>query len=130
MNTLKQELRMWWAEKLLHWAMTLAMKTKTEDGDLLVIKGWEYLKGNTISKSVEEGDNRVISFRNPVFIPCVDITKIEKELKANHFMVVIRKNIDHGVQLRLANGEIVNVYSRGKVLIQGKKNEKLNQLFN
>lgn len=118
---IKNTIRLVLAERLLGLAMNIASKSKTEQGDAMVLKIGEYFKG-AIKQSIKE-------LNSVKFTPVVDTSAVERKLLANEYLVILRKNIEHATQLRLAGGEIISIYTTGRVLIQGKKNEKLNQLL-
>ena len=40
-----------------------------------------------------------------------------------------QNNLPHGVQLRLANGAVVNIYKSGKVLVHGDKVDEVRRLL-
>ncbi len=61
------------------------------------------------------------------FLPTLQA--IQKILADNGYTVSIQKPIDYGTQIRTLSGAIINIYTSGKVCIQGKPDEKLKQLI-
>ena len=45
---------------------------------------------------------------------------IQDGLRAHGFTIIDTKEIQHGTQIRLVEGAIINVYKSPKVLVQGK----------
>lgn len=54
---------------------------------------------------------------------------IQNKLIQSGYIITIIKRLDYGTQLRLSTGGIVNLYTSGKVNVQGKPDEKLINLF-
>lgn len=54
---------------------------------------------------------------------------IQKILVDNGYTITLVKKINYGFQIKTASGVIVNIYSSGKVCLQGKLDEKLKQLI-
>ena len=45
---------------------------------------------------------------------------IQDGLRAHGFTIIDTKEIQHGTQIRLIEGAVINVYKSSKVLVQGK----------
>lgn len=54
---------------------------------------------------------------------------IQKLLVDNGYLITQVRGIAYGSQIRTASGAIVNIYTSGKVCLQGKPDEKLKQLI-
>ncbi len=123
---LKEQIRMWWAERLLTWAMRTA--PKTIEGDTIVLMIFSYFKKavetNPLYKAkLEDKKLREREVSN------IDYSKIKTVLEKNKYIVGNAENIPYGVKLTLTNGSIVNIYQTGRISLQGKKDQKLNALF-
>jgi hypothetical protein len=57
------------------------------------------------------------------------LASIQKILVNNGYTITVIKNLDYGVQMRTASGIVVNVYTSGKVVLQGKLDEKIKSLI-
>lgn len=57
------------------------------------------------------------------------LTIVQKKLTDNGYTIIKMKEIDFGYQLRTLSGSIVNIYSSGKIVVQGKLDETLKNLF-
>ena len=57
------------------------------------------------------------------------LSAVQKKLIEAGYTITVMKNIDYGIQMRTLSGAIVNVYTSGKVILQGKPDEKLKQLI-
>lgn len=55
---------------------------------------------------------------------------VQKVLTDNEYLIVQVREIDYGLQFKTSDGYIVNIYSTGKMLLQGKENPTLKQLLN
>lgn len=47
-------------------------------------------------------------------------TFIEKQLRDHGFIITEVKGINHGRQIKLMEGAVINIYTNNKVLVQGK----------
>lgn len=54
---------------------------------------------------------------------------IQKILIENGYTITAMKKIDYGVYMKTASGAVINVYTSGKVALQGKPDEKLKSLI-
>ena len=54
---------------------------------------------------------------------------IEKILIDNDYTITQIRHIDYGYQLRTLTGAVINIYSSGKFIMQGKPDEKLKALL-
>ncbi len=55
---------------------------------------------------------------------------IQKVLIDNEYLIILIKEIDYGIQIKTESGVVINVYSTGKILLQGKEdNFLLNKLI-
>lgn len=62
-------------------------------------------------------------------IPEKLVEKIQMILDDNGYVVSAEGKIDYGYQFVTASGVIINMYGTGKVVLQGKKDEKLKALI-
>lgn len=53
------------------------------------------------------------------------LKRVQKLITLMDFIIMEARKIDYGVQMRLMDGEIINVYCTGKTVLQGKQNDKL-----
>lgn len=53
----------------------------------------------------------------------MDIEKLSSMLHALDFDIICIKEIEHGQQVRLVCGAVINIYNSGTVLVQGKLHE-------
>lgn len=54
---------------------------------------------------------------------------VQKLLVDNGYLITAIKSIDYGTQMKTASGVIVNVYTSGKIHLQGKPDDKLKNLI-
>ncbi len=55
---------------------------------------------------------------------------VQKILTDNEYLIISVREIDYGLQIKTSDGYIINVYSTGKMILQGKENPTLKQLLN
>ena len=56
------------------------------------------------------------------------VIKVKSLLAANGYLVTSEKPLDYGYQLKTGSGGVINIYTSGKILVQGKDVEKLQEL--
>lgn len=61
------------------------------------------------------------------FLPT--LKAVQKILADNQYVITIQRPIDYGTQLRVISGAIINIYTSGKICLQGKPDDKLKQLL-
>jgi predicted nucleotide-binding protein len=54
---------------------------------------------------------------------------ILQKLNGAGFVCTVENPIPHGIQLRLGNGAVVNIYESGKLLVQGKCTSEVKQIL-
>jgi len=59
----------------------------------------------------------------------VVIDHVLRRLQDAGMLCTAQNNLPHGVQLRLANGAVVNIYKSGKVLVHGDKVDEVRRLL-
>lgn len=85
----------------------------------------EYIgRGAGYPRSLQR-DKRENNNRN--FVPT--LKAIQKILADNEYVVSSQTQIDYGTQLRTLSGVVINIYTSGKVCLQGKSDDKLKQLI-
>lgn len=57
------------------------------------------------------------------------LAAVQKKLVQAGYTIIMVKEIDYGYQMRTLSGTIINIYSSGKVVLQGKPNEHIKQLI-
>lgn len=62
-------------------------------------------------------------------IPEKTCEKIQMILDDNHYEVEAEEQINYGYQYILTTGTIINVYGTGKVVVQGKRDDKLRRII-
>lgn len=64
---------------------------------------------------------------NPIYISTVQVVK--QKLSDNNYSIINERSIDYGTQITLLGGIKINIYTTGKIVIQGTKNEDLQLLL-
>ncbi len=53
------------------------------------------------------------------------IENIVEKIQSAGLLCTVQKTIPYGIQLRLANGAVVNVYNSGRILVQGRATDEV-----
>lgn len=54
---------------------------------------------------------------------------IQQKLISAGYTIIMVRNIDYGYQLRTLSGSIINIYSSGKIVLQGKQDEAIKKMI-
>lgn len=58
------------------------------------------------------------------------VEKIYMALEDADLQISDEKKIEYGFQIRLTNGSIINIYTTGKILVQGKEVNRIKKILN